>query len=365
MINIGTMIRRGLANKETFYLPGLGTFREEHVPAYFDESEQLFMPPYRALIFVNNELDRDKLTEFIIGNQTLSLTESKRTSSLIVDKFEDCMATKKETYVEGIGNCTFNQNDELVLLPENEKQELSLYDPIAEAEVLLTHDTRLDMAESDHLANDTSQLDEQTPAIPTEPPLASISDNELEDLQQENSSRRWLWPVIGVALCVLIAGIWFLNPIQNATKDSNNGNKQASNLQESGKSSDSISPTANATNQISETETANSAMDSNLPDGSASGGNTDEILRAPSGRYEIIIAAFDTMTEAKDFVGKTNAKGYNVYILQNNRAGNMNKISYASFNTAAEASESLLKVRKELASEAWLWENKNYNINQN
>jgi len=64
------------------------------------------------------------------------------------------------------------------------------------------------------------------------------------------------------------------------------------------------------------------------------------------------------MTEAEDYVSRTNAKGYHVYIMKNNNPGNLNKISYGSFQTAAEAEQALIKVREELTKEAWVFENK-------
>ena len=82
------------------------------------------------------------------------------------------------------------------------------------------------------------------------------------------------------------------------------------------------------------------------------------MVREPSGRFEIIIAAFHTMEEATEFVERTNAKGYDVYIIKNQRANNLNKVSYASFNTEREVNEAIAKVRKEINPDAWIYKNK-------
>lgn len=358
MVNIGSIIRRELANKETFYLPGLGMFKKEYRPAYFDEDEQLFIPPSHALLISNQKIDRNALTEFIAGNHNLSLSESKKVSSSIVDKLEDCISSKQKAYIEGLGDCFVNPQDELVIIPEEETSEFSLYDPIEEAEILpirkqeksleaLVAETSSEIETTNNTDNsETETVDEDT----FEP---IVLNNELDDSALEGDSKRWLWPVIGIAACIIIAGIWFLMPRGKeqpainqpvATAQTENDQDSLSTLQ--GEDATALT--------VSDTSTVPDAVANNNP---------EEIIRKPSGRYEIIIAAFETMTEAKDFVNKTNAKGYNVYILQNNRPGNMNKISYATFNTSAEASESLSRVREELAKEAWLWENKNYNIN--
>src|SRR5690606_7298339 len=355
MVNIGSIIRRELVNKETFYLPGLGMLEKEYIPAYFDEVKQIFIPPTQAFLIVDHEFDTDALTEFITGNHDLSLTESKKVSSSIINSLEDCIATKGDVHIEGLGNCSVKRQEELLLIPEEEKSQFSFYDSIAEFDILPARETEHGLVEENTSSADSVDgVGEQVDEAIVETPIDPIPSNDLDDLESERDSKRWLWSVIGVAICVIAGGIWFLNPrMGNKTELS----YQSAATQATETNADSVSAptTQNAVDEATDTSTAAGA--------SVSATNPDEVIREPSGRYEIIIAAFETMAEAKDFVAKTNAKGYNVYILQNNRPGNMNKISYASFNTSAEASASLSRVREELAREAWLWENKNYNIN--
>lgn len=353
MVNIASVINKGLANNETFYLPGLGMFRSEYVPAYFDEVKQLFNPPSETLFFNTQEFDSDKLTEFIAGNYDLSLLDARKISSNILSKLETCLGKKDEVYIEGLGTCSVSLNEELRIAAEVDSSQFDLYDPIAEAEILLPTPEKPDAIDEHGTALDNEEL-----ADPAESLVEPVEYEQLDAMTQEGDSKRWLWPVIGVAAAIIIAGVWFLKPLQKPINNSVNTENEMVENQSQEIPTDSV---ASATEISENTELNADSINTLSPN--ASGGEVNAVVRKPTKKYELIIAAFETMAEAKEFVEKTNAKGYNVYILQNNRAGNMNKISYASFNTSAEASASLARVRDELTSEAWLWENKNYITN--
>src|SRR5690606_11265303 len=187
-----------------------------------------------------------------------------------------------------------------------------------------------------------------------------VEDNKIEYTEQEVSSKRWLWPVIGTAICVEIAAIWFLNPIAYDSQISkekvvatgqNNSNEGKTVNEQNAVETPTIETSVQDSLNLIATKPVTSEID-----------NTSSLVRE-QGRFEIIIAAFKTMQEAEEYVKITNSKGYQVHILKNNRANNLNKISYSSFQNEKEAEVALAKVRKELNAEAWLWENKRSNIN--
>jgi len=344
MNNLGLYIKEALVGRDEIYLPKIGTFVKERIPAYFDELKASFIPPSVKVRLRKEHTTDPSFIQFLIEKENIGINEAQSKLEQILKTVETNFEEKGEIYLEGFGILKKKNDgyDFFYVQPDNVFEE---YEPIAEAEIL----EPVQIKEPEEIT-----------VAPIAPP---VIENVLAETEIETtSSKRWLWPVIGTAVCVVIAGFLFLKPA------SDNGvskrNETATNNPVDNKTSvaalpapaDSIQKPANISAQAP-AETGTPALTLSEEES----GST--MIKESKGRFEIIIAAFNTMKEAEEYVSKTNAKGYQVYILKNNRPSNLNKISYSSFQNEGDATVALAKVRKELTPDAWIFENKKIKIN--
>src|SRR5690606_11852269 len=103
---------------------------------------------------------------------------------------------------------------ELRIVTEVDSSQFDLYDPVAEAEILPTPEKQ-DVRDEAAASPDKEKVADQPEYSSVESTVEPGIHEELDDLTREGDSKRWLWPVIGVALAIIIAGIWFLKPMQS------------------------------------------------------------------------------------------------------------------------------------------------------
>jgi len=341
MSNLGLYIKEALKDKNEIYLPEIGTFKKERMPAFFDDLKNCFMPPVQSFILTEEQVADQFLIEFIAKQDKISLEESRIKAGKLIKALKNHVEVNEEAILEGLGKLKKENNGYTFYstLPSTLEAEFREYEPIAETDIL-------EPISIEDFEEEVEVEVEKTPSAPI------VNNNSLEDIEQETSSKRWLWPVFGIAICVLIAGIWFLNPVST-----NSTSKVEEVLTKNQLEKQTVKGPAQESDEINAQNPIQEIQEPIVEE------PTEGIIRESTGKYEIIIAAFNTMEEAKDYVAKTNAKGYNVYILRNNKPSNLNKISYASFQHDQEANEALAKVRKELTPDAWVFENKKTKIN--
>src|SRR5690606_39209080 len=156
---------------------------------------------------------------------------------------------------------------------------------------------------------------------------------------------------LALIICTVVGGFWYLNPNFNFATLTNTA--QVIHDNQAITEQTTVEPSTQHTELSTQTPLSEPTeqVDQNLLNNNPSEG----MVKEAQGRFEIIIAAFNTMEEALAYVTQTNAKGYNVYIIKNNNPGNLNKISYGPFETPEEADKALAKVRDELTKEAWIF----------
>lgn len=339
MNNLGLYIREALEDKDEIYLFGIGTFRNERIPAYYDKLKDRFVPPSQIISMKAGKESSSNFVEFLADKEDISIAAAQLKWSEALRDIEE----SEEVSLDSLGILKSDQGVyEFIYTPDEIGDRFSEYEPIAEGEIL----------------KPIQKLTKVTP------PPSLVEDEEMEYNEQELPSRRWLWPVIGTAICAVIAAIWFLNP--GLTKSTNSRDLIVNNVGDRNEKANTVNavPEQNAAQEPAIESVMQDSLNpivsaTEVPDIE----KISDLIREPKGRFELIIAAFKTMHEAEEYVELTNSKGYQVYILKNNRANNLNKISYSSFQNEEEAEKALAKVRKELNAEAWLWENKRSNIN--
>lgn len=333
MSNLAQYMREALESGQYVYLPEIGTFRKERIPAFFDALKERFVPPFRNLVLID-----EQLAEYSIFNLIRAEKDGQKRRRLIEEEISDLKRELRkgdEVILEGLGR--LRQNGERIEFnasglawndfPDYEELPDSpvLRDPVIPVPVV---------QEQEAVGSDI-------------PVMTGTSD--------DRSKRSWVWLIAALLLAgAAFAWFWYSNP------DNSQGGQTASSPQIPAAEQVPATVEADDTSLQADTQLAQdlapAAPDSALAEVPVS--QAAAMVREPSGRFEIIIAAFHTMEEATEFVERTNAKGYDVYIIKNQRANNLNKVSYASFNTEREVNEAIAKVRKEINPDAWIYKNK-------
>src|SRR5690606_1321140 len=107
--------------------------------------------------------------------------------------------------IKGIGVLVAkDQGIEMMQPASNTDEYFEDYDVVAERETFGPIAKSLIKSDEREAAGEISPMPEVAASAPPE-----IS---VDDEQPEDSTKRWLWPTIGVAVAVVLAVIWFLNP---------------------------------------------------------------------------------------------------------------------------------------------------------
>src|SRR5690606_29274741 len=191
MNNLGLYIREALEDKGEIYLLGIGTFKKERVPAYFDELKKKFIPPSQTITLKTEQVSDSSFIDFLAEKEHIN---SSAAQLKLAEALKD-IEGKEEVFLENLGKLKNNNGVfKFTYVPANAEARFSEFESIAEGEVL--------------------KPIEKVVTEVAEPSF--VEDNNLDYTEQEgSSSKRWLWPVIVTAACVVIAAIWFLNPIAN------------------------------------------------------------------------------------------------------------------------------------------------------
>ena len=336
MSNLAQYMREALENGQSVYLPEIGTFRKERVPAFFDALKECFVPPFRNLI-----LSEEQLAEFSIFKLIATKNDSLKRRQFIEAEINDLKAELRngdEVILEGLGRLKQNEQHIEFNAAGLAWNDYPDYEEVEEMQLLRNPATQ--------------EISEQESLVEEDVLVADILVS-TDAPAKASTSRSWVWLIVAIlAAGALFAWMWYSSPEKNqgekatlSTLDNAPGRSKPA-----GESAGMPSP---ADTQKTESTVA--------PDDSVAVAPVSQeanLVRAPSGRFEIIIAAFHTMEEATEFVERTNTRGHNVYIIKNNRPNNLNKVSYASFDTEREVNEAIAKVRKEINPDAWIYKNK-------
>lgn len=72
---------------------------------------------------------------------------------------------------------------------------------------------------------------------------------------------------------------------------------------------------------------------------------------AKAGNFQIIVGAFSDVNNARNYVSQLQAQGFDAYLSESSR---LNRVAIGSFPSADAASESLTKIKRDVAAGAWL-----------
>jgi hypothetical protein len=313
------------------YLPGLGTFKKERIPALFDEKTNSFLAPSQKVILTNEKGSTTQLITRISQAEKISEEETENQLKKIIGSILLELNEKGEAKIEGFGKIV--KTEETITFVEDKQEEnLPFYKSVSEIKLIQPSKKEAPL----HEGNDTKEQSE--PSIP------------IQEFEPHGKPINWLWPVLIIIVLIITGIFWFLN-----SNDIKVENTTAA-LTEASKSD--INPDTNSiiinsdTTQISIQDTVSSPFQEH-----------DETVAVthsePVTTYEIIVVSFGKLSEAENYVENMNAKGYKIRILENKNPGNLYKISYGSFTDEVEAQLELNKVRENFSKDAWIFKKKN------
>src|SRR5690606_8191835 len=99
MNNLGLYIREALEDKNEIYLLGIGTFKKERLPAYFDELKEKFIPPSRIITLKAGQVSNHTLIDFLAEKEDIDLN----TAQLKVAEALKVIEGEEETYLDDLG----------------------------------------------------------------------------------------------------------------------------------------------------------------------------------------------------------------------------------------------------------------------
>lgn len=370
MNDLGTHIIELLNEGPAVYLPGIGVFKKERVPAIFDKNTNSFLAPTQRIILHEEQGSAIPLIEAIVkstGNNFKDAEEQlKATTGAILLELNE----KGESEIQHLGKLIKQERIISFIQVEKEESALPFYKTVKERKLIapkkeeliedeLTEEELID-EESDHIlepivVNDSRSFPEQekleeNPETASFRASASVSENKVEEPEFEPKGRsiNWLWPILIILVLIIVGIVFLLNPTSKNTESSLiEKNQTGSVLTDTDITT--VVPVEVDSPNVKEVDTLSAQM-------------FDPVLSATPVKekitYEIIIVSFGKLAEAENYLDAMRKKGYQLRILENRRPGNLYKISYGSFSSRDEAQIALNKVRESLAKDAWIYKAK-------
>lgn len=353
MIELGRHIEILLLSNDCVIVPELGGFMAHHVPASYDEDDNLFLPPLRTLGFNPQlKLNDSLLAQSYIEAYDISYPEAIRRIEEEVNELKQHLGNQGSYELEDIGILYLNDDGGYVFEP-------------CEAGILTPELYGLSSFEMkalpDTLAKNVKDNDKhiESQNVPEEaiPQKWSVEKDEPEDDEANTIKIKVAWIRNAVAFAAAVIGFLFITtPVSN----SESSTVVASSfcppvLMEhipSQPSSDIEFKESKETseNKVSAAETTPNSVKKEVPDEKPS----EEVIAKG---YCIVMASHVAKKNAEAFVNELHEKGFSdAYIYIHNK---IVRVVYGNYESEAEAYSVLNGVRGEKYFEqSWVYKKK-------
>ena len=395
-MDVGFYLGELLMQQGEVQVPGLGNFSQIRMSAYYDESEQLFYPPYNKVHFEPQvDVVNDDLAEYLVAKKRISLTSAKyfidkhisnlRLQAIVADvplgnmgyfytdraelsfKPNDRLLDDSELYgyvpikIDKINNVSASQQQpapEATFSPQNpEAEEAVIVDegsePVIEQTVApVAEETFVPAVEEevipivaeerfeDPISSTYDEAFSDHPEENIEAPISSTYDEAFLDLPEDEDERRGPFRGILISLvvvAVLAVGVLALYMYAPATF----------NKLQFWKNNQPAAPVEIRPNKIvvpaldsADTDSADTTLND-----TARVAATDTIARA---HFELITGkGFKYLWAANEAVKKYRAMGITNAKLAEERPGNLIKVSVGTFSSISESEAFKQKLIKE------------------
>lgn len=345
MIELEKHIEILLLGNDCVIVPGLGGFMAHHMEARYDESEQLFLPPFRTLGF-NPQLTMNDslLAQSYIEAYDISYPEALRRIE------EEVMEIKQHIEANG-----FYELNDIGVLKLNDEGHYE-FQP-CEAGILTPELYGLGAFDMPKLAMpllvepvaDEAEVNVALNSILTaSAPMLDVVDNQ-DTVRHDSEHVRtitipvsWIRNTVAVAAAIL-AFFFITTPVDNSIQE----NVQSSSVlpiisNDASQSATKSEPQQKEPTTQQQEETAKAATPAKA-----------EVAAESSNDYLIVIASQVSLTGAEEYVAQLKNKGYKdaaVYV-----RNNVVRVVYGSYPTESMANDTLRKLhRNDAFEDAWI-----------
>lgn len=341
MEKLGIHIVELLNENPEVYLPGIGLFKKERIPAAFDENKNSFTAPSQRIILLSHEKGTAKLLiESISQAEEITDEESEEQLKKVIGAILLEVNEKGKVDIPGLGKLVKEQESLTLIQDKTKKEALPFYKSVKEFNLISpSKKPEVPVEKAPEPALENTFIDEE----------ADESVSTVQEFEPERSSFNWVWPVL-ILLVVLGTGTyWYITTPQQvdvlAPKDTPHEAILLDTLKADTLQVDSLP------------NTPVDSLDNRPADATVQAPQESVETSTQPGKttFEIIVVSFGKKADAQEYVETMKARGQQFHVLENRRAGNQIKVSAGSYATEAEAQISLNKIRESFAKEAWIY----------
>lgn len=382
MINLGRCLAYLLGRHDRVAVAGIGTFRKDRRPSYFDDSRGLFYPSSDTFSFDadgGTGEGSELIVDYIVAQRRVSRPVAHSSYRKAISSILRALDTTGSVTLEGVGDLK-QEGDQLVFTSSNHSLELADRLPVSEFVVVPLQENvqGQDVVGSASIGSDVTgvaaaETDSTDPGtiVANEGPVTTGA-AEPEESVQPSRNGAVFWRVAGITAVVtgilLAAGAIFrpdlmhdlrlyLNrkvvpqnlemPADEALTDVRSFERSPEESQMEGNarsSEEELSASPEATEIV---QTGAMVRDENPV-------TQSEDPRGPVVTYEIIIGSFKTMEQAEKFVSQMKEKGIELRAIDSRQPRNRKKVSVGSYPTKEAAYRALPDIQKTLEPSAWV-----------
>ncbi len=326
-MDIGPYILQLLALNKKVGVSGLGTFYLQTRASYFDTTKKLWHPPTRQAAFDEEVFDEDQLPELISTEKNISEQSAVYFVEKFVTNIRVLLAASQSATLEGIGKLSY-RDDQLIFNPD-------------------------DSAGADHSFYGLAPVPaiKKTEVIPVQQPETVIQEEVYEEEEERRGGTgKFIW----IGLILLLAGAALAYTFYPQVFDrfiqpkTDPPAQKAAPATAPNTRADSL---AKADSIVKELEKQGFEVEKPKDTLTLS---TEVTKIDPEFTYEIIGASLANTKEAESYIKKKKKQGIAASIAQN-MPGKRIKITLGSFNSQAAAEKELVRIRKDIEKEAWVY----------
>ncbi len=374
MINLGRCLVYLLSRNDQVAVAGVGIFRCDRTPGYFDEVKQAFIASVCQIEFKEDREiggETDLIVDYIAAQRQIGHSDAGTLYRNAIAALLGDLERDGRVELQGLGEIR-REDPQLVFIPAAGGAFGREFPAVGELPVLT--------AQSEMEAGAKVELE-----------VAAETGAEAAEYEEESGRRGGFWRsalIVLVFLAASFASLWYLRPdllvqgrdyltsVQQELPVWLGGQEQGQ-KQDHGKDLPGDAPVSAVPVLIP--DSAQHAQDSlqmmlsgesggldslqtdqgliTEPDKHAEAANTLNANSRPGTRtisFEIIVGSFASMQQADQFVAEMKAKGIEVWAIDSRMPGNRKKVSCGSFPTQAAAYRALKEIQRTIEPGAWV-----------
>jgi len=324
-MNLGLCITNLLRRYPAVEVPGIGVFKITRIPASYDRERSVILPPTSLIELAEGHVSPLPIVNYLRAQRGVDEATAMQMLDKAVRDLVETVTEKGRALLDGVGYLVADGASFVFKPFDSGAMQVS---PVAIPPEVAKE------------------------IVPT-PEHAAEYEADAAISPRRSHTSRWI-AVTALVLLVSVAGAmwyyksgWFEGDKRGQLLAQK---KEAGAPVDQGEPSEVVPPPADTVADSVISQLSAKVADSVPNDTAAPVSNPPK----PAITYEIIVGSFATMTQARKYVAKMKAKGYDLRALDSRMPGNRKKISWGSYATEEEAYRELVRVQKNFEPGAWI-----------